>query len=79
MRIDPPVSVPNDARDIPVTTEIADPLLEPPGVWARFQGFLVGDGSMQANSVVTVLPIMIAPAFFNRVTVVASYSGTNPS
>ena len=69
-----------NSKDEPhVATATADPLLEPPGVWAGFQGFLVGDGSMQANSVVTVLPIMIAPAFFSRVTVVASYSGTNSS
>ena len=57
-------------------TATAEPLLEPPGVWAAFQGFIVGDGSAQANSVVTVLPNMMAPARFNKATVVQSYSGT---
>ena len=31
---------------------------------------------MQANSVVTVLPSMMAPALFSRATGAASYSGT---
>ena len=26
-------------------TATAEPLLEPPGVWARFQGLRVGEGS----------------------------------
>ena len=53
-------------------TATADPLLEPPGVWAGFQGLTADEGSMQANSVVTVLPMTMAPARFNSMTVVAS-------
>lgn len=57
-------------------TATAEPLLDPPGVWAGFQGFRVGDGSMQANSVVTDLPNMMAPDRFKSVIVVASKVGT---
>jgi hypothetical protein len=41
-------------RDATATHE---PLLEPPGVWAVFQGLRLGDGSEVANSVVTALSI----------------------
>src|SRR5215813_11053630 len=57
-------------------TAAADPLLEPPGVCARFHGFLVGPGSRFANIVVTVLPRIIAPAAFTRSTAPASWDGT---
>ena len=55
-----------------VATDTAEPLLDPPGVWSGFHGFLVGEGSVHANSVVTVLPSMIAPAFLSSATDVAS-------
>ena len=57
-------------------TPTAEPLLEPPGVCAEFHGLRVGEGSLQANSVVTVLPIMMAPAPFSRLTASESYLGT---
>src|SRR5712692_7241947 len=60
--IDPPVCEPSAPRHMPVATAAADPLLEPPGVWARFHGFFVTGGSKLANCVVTVLPRKIAPA-----------------
>ena len=49
---------------MPISTATAEPLLDPPGVCCKAgsQGFRVGDGSKQANSTVTVLPRMIAPA-----------------
>jgi len=53
-----------------------DPLLDPPGVCARFHGFRVGDGSEVANSVVTALPKTIPPAALILDTDVASKSGT---
>ena len=43
----------------------AEPLLEPPGVKSTFKGLRVADGSNEANSVVTVLPRRIAPAWRN--------------
>ena len=54
--------MPIAATHMPVATATAEPLLEPPGVHSRFQGLRVGGGSKQANSVVTVLPRMMAPA-----------------
>ena len=53
----------------------AEPADEPPGVWAVFHGFRVGAGSRYANSVVTVLPTMIAPAARSRATAVESTAG----
>jgi hypothetical protein len=54
----------------------ADPLLDPPGVWARFQGLRVGEGSKQANSTVTVLPKITAPARRRAATSGASAGAT---
>ena len=69
---EPTVWEPMAAGHMRDATATAEPLLEPPGVWAGFQGLIAGDGSMQANSVVTVLPSMMAPAPFKEETVVAS-------
>ena len=73
---DPTVCDPSAAGHIRAATETADPLLDPPGVQAASHGLNVGDGSMQANSVVIVFPMMIAPASFSRRTEVPSNSGT---
>ena len=70
--VDPPVCDPSAAVHIPVATATEDPLLDPPGVWFKFQGFSEGDGSLEANSVVTAFPIIMAPAAFNLATEVAS-------
>ena len=59
---EPPVCVPKAPRHMPMAKAAADPLLEPPGVWTRFQGLRVGEGSKQANSTVTVFPRITAPA-----------------
>src|SRR4030067_2226394 len=71
----PPVWLPNGGGHIPEETAAADPLLEPPGVCFRFHGFLVGAGSRHANSVVSVLPKIIAPAFLSVETISESSVG----
>jgi len=75
-KVEPPVCEPSAAGTIRAATEAAEPLLEPPGVCSMFQGLRVGEGSAVANSVVTVLPRMTAPACCNRTVTVASYVGT---
>src|SRR5262245_26770188 len=54
--------VPNPADTSPAATAAADPLLEPPGVRDGSHGLRVRPGSTAANSVVTVLPTITAPA-----------------
>ena len=71
-KTEPTVWEPRAAGHIREATDTADPLLDPPGVWSGFHGLIVGDGSPQANSVVTVLPNIIAPACLSFDTVVAS-------
>src|SRR5262245_57676202 len=73
---EPTVCDPIAAGHMRAATAAADPLLDPPGVCARFQGFRVGPGSRFANTVVTVLPSTMAPACFSLVTASASSSGT---
>src|SRR5574341_151489 len=70
--IEPIVCVPSVSGHRPAATAAADPLLEPPGVCSGLCGFRVGPGPKYANSVVTVLPRINAPAFFNRFTLSAS-------
>ena len=53
-----------------------EPLLLPPGVCSRFQGFSVRGGWDIANSTVTVFPRTIAPAPFSLATTAASLFGT---
>src|SRR3989344_6350202 len=70
---DPPVSVPDAARHMSVETLTADPLLDPPGTYSKPHGFFVGPKSEFspllpcAHASQFVLPIIIAPAFFNFV------------
>src|SRR5206468_11855928 len=66
--IEPIVCVPGAAGQRPAATAAAEPLLDPPGVCSGFQGLRVGPGANQANSVVTVLPRISAPAFLSAVT-----------
>ena len=72
IRMEPPVSVPTLATDIPVRTAIADPPLDPPGDRVGSIGFRAGpqpESSQvvpKANSWRLVLPTMTAPAFFNE-------------
>ena len=74
--VEPVVWLPSAAGTIPAPTAAADPLLEPPGLLSRFQGFRVIEGSPLANWVVTVLPSATAPASLSRPVQAASSSGT---
>src|SRR5215469_14481688 len=76
---DPTVCVPMAAGHMRAATAAADPLLDPPGVYSRFQGLRVGPGSRFAKTVVTVFPRTIAPASFSFVTACASSAGTKSS
>ena len=76
---DPPVWVPMASGTIPSATAAAEPCDDPPGVCARLCGFAVLPGCMKASSVVTVLPIRIAPSLRSRSTTKASRRGTRPA
>src|SRR5580698_6143452 len=71
--------VPSAAVTMPAATEAAEPLEEPPGVWARFQGLRVPRGCDAANSVVTVLPTITAPESRSARTQAASFSDRQPA
>ena len=60
--IDPTTWLPSAAGTIPAPTAAAEPLDDPPGVAPASKGLVVGPGTMKANSVVTVLPRITAPA-----------------
>src|SRR5687767_13118886 len=60
-------------------TAAPDPLEEPPGVCARLCGLRVGPARAIAYSVVTVVPMMMAPAALRRRTSAASHAGTRPA
>src|ERR1700685_1133185 len=70
--------VPSAALTMPAATEAAEPLDEPPGVCAVFHGLRVPRGSDAANSVVTVLPMMTAPASRSARTQAASFCERQP-
>src|SRR5262249_45980989 len=76
--IEPTTCVPRAAASMPLPTAAPEPLLEPPGVHAVSQGLRVPAGCVAANSVVTVLPTMTAPASRNAATVAASRSERQP-
>ena len=59
-------------------TAAADPLEEPPGVRFGSKGLVVGPDLPIANSVVTVLPMTIAPPRLSAATHAASYFGRQP-
>jgi hypothetical protein len=60
--IEPNTCVPMPTLIAPTATAAAEPLLEPPGVRAGSHGLRVARGCIHANSVVTVLPTITAPA-----------------
>ena len=64
--------------NMPQPTAAAAPLLEPPGVRARSQGLRVLPGYDAANSVVTVLPTIIAPASRSAATAAQSRPPRQP-
>ena len=63
----------------PTATAAAEPLLEPPGVRVRSHGLRVARGCIQANSVVTVLPTITAPASRKAATLAPSRSLRKPA
>src|ERR1700730_13101335 len=79
VRTDPPVSVPMAAKSDRAATAAPDPALDPPGYDSSCHGLRVsGTFWPYANSCVTVLPTMIAPASRSFRTIVASWVGRNP-
>src|SRR5437667_2530074 len=77
--VEPPVWLPRASGTMPAATAAAEPLEEPPGVCAGLCGFRVLLGKAPANSVVTVLPRMIAPAPRSMDTTGASRDGVRPA
>lgn len=75
---DPAVCDPRARGTTPAATAAAEPLEEPPGVWAGRCGLRVGPGWKYANSVVTVLPSGTAPARRSRSTSQASSATIRP-
>ena len=81
-RMEPPVSEPSEPTHRPAASAAPDPLLEPPGIWSRFQGLRAGgkrwpgNWMPKANSWVMSLPSITQPALCNRATHVESASGT---
>src|SRR5215475_15693442 len=73
--VEPVVWLPSASGTMPAATAAADPLDEPPGVCAGSCGFRVLPGVRVANSVLTVLPILIAPAARSSDTTEASRDG----
>ena len=77
-RMEPPVSVPMEAKHWPAATLAAEPPLEPPGTRVASQGFLVtlkaefSVDEPMANSSMLALARMMAPASLSRVTQWAS-------
>src|SRR6185295_13954002 len=85
MRIEPPVSLPMDAKAIPDATLTADPPLDPPGERVGSFGCRTGpnaDSSLvvpRANSCRFTFPTKIAPAARRWAMACASVAATCPS
>src|SRR5438045_4033507 len=77
--IEPITCVPSAAGTMPDATAAAEPLLDPPGVRSRSQGLRVPRGWVAANSVVTVLPRITAPASRSAATAAASRPPRQPT
>ncbi len=77
--IEPNTCVPIPTLIAPTATAAAEPLLEPPGVRVRSHGLRVPRGCIHANSVVTVLPTITAPASRSAATLAASRSLRKPA
>src|SRR2546423_561908 len=82
LRIDPEVSPPVATVRSPAASAAAEPLLDPPGVRERFQGFFASGNAPPSpalpneNSGSFIFPISTPPAPFSLATTVASKSGT---
>ena len=72
--VEPITCVPSAVLIMPAATPAAEPLDEPPGVRRRSCGLRVPRGSVAANSVVTVLPTITAPASRSATTLAPSRS-----
>ena len=78
MRIEPPPSFAWASGTMPAATDAAEPPLEPPVEWSRFQGLWQAPYSTPSvvgsrpNSGTLVLPIATRPAALKRVTRVSS-------
>src|SRR5258705_7243234 len=77
--VDPIPGAPSAALPSPAAPAAAEPLLEPPGVRLTSHGLRVPRGSVAANSVVTVLPTMTAPAERKAATDAASLYERQPA
>src|SRR3954468_14712218 len=76
--VEPCVCVPSPTGIMPEPTPAAVPLEDPPGVRFGSNGFVVGPENPIANSVVTVLPKMIAPPSRSACTHAASCPDCQP-
>src|SRR3954469_12432099 len=76
--VEPLVWLPSASGTIAAATAAAEPLEEPPGVCSGLCGLRVLPGVKYAHSVVTVLPIITAPAARNWRTTAASCRGVRP-
>ena len=75
---EPLVWLPTASGTCPAATAAAEPLDDPPGVRDGSWGLDVADGGMKASCVLTVLPMMTAPASLSLEISVASSSGRRP-
>ena len=76
---EPAVCEPMASGTMRAATAAHDPPEEPPAVWAGFQGLALSAAAPQANSVVTVFPMITAPARRSSATQAASQAGRHPS
>src|SRR6185503_11285888 len=77
--VEPLVWLPIASGTMPAATAAAEPDDEPPGVWAALWGLRVLPGLYVAHSVVTVLPMITAPAARSSSTAFASCAGVRPA
>src|SRR3954466_8314425 len=75
---EPAVWLPSASGTISAATAAAEPLEDPPGVCSGLCGLRVLPGEKYAHSVVTVLPMMTAPAARSIDTTAASREGVLP-
>src|SRR5262247_4540115 len=77
--VEPVVWLPSASGTMPAATAAADPLEEPPGVCSGLCGLRVLPGEKYANSVVTVFPMITAPAARSIAITLASREGVRPA
>src|SRR5438445_12045833 len=77
--VEAPVWLARASGTMPAATAAAEPLDEPPGEYAGSCGLRVLPEAPHANSVVTVLPMIRAPAPRSRAITAASRDGVRPA